>query len=415
MPFDAIVVALISPPAGFVDRLKLPGLPATHADGFETHVLPDDAQLETTLVAVRPQVIVSFGAAESFRRLWTAPLEIRQRWLNFETSADPASVARAILDCFVTNATSTRFAEQPLISVFTPTYKTGDKIERPFRSLLAQSYSNWEWVVLDDSPDDGATFAELCALGQRDHRISVHRPDRPCGIIGRVKRRACGLCRGQILLELDHDDELAPDALEHLVAAAAKHPEAGFFYSDCAEIFLDGTPATYAEGWGMGFGSYRSELHQGRALKVTNYPPINPRTLRHIVGVPNHYRAWRTDTYWRIGGHSPDIHVCDDYEIILRTFLATRMCHVRKLGYIQWHNTMPNQPNASNTQRTRNKEIQRLSDAFMIRYNRQIHDRLLELGVPDWLWREDVHGRAWLEWNAADPRPAPFANLVYPA
>lgn len=415
MAFDLITVAVFAPPTpGYGQRLRLTGVPPTFAEGFDVHEFATDDDLARVLVEVRPQVLVTFGKPEAFRRLFAAPLEIRKRWVHVDDpSADAAHVARSVLECYVANATTDRFPAQPLVSVFTPTYKTGERIARPLRSLLGQSYTNWEWVLYDDSPDGGETFERLVGLTRQDHRIAAYRADRPCGVIGEVKRRACGLCRGALLVELDHDDELTPDALETLVAAAARFPEAGFFYSDCAETFEDGTPAVYGEGGGMGFGSYRAELHNGVTRTVTNYPPVNALTIRHIVGVPNHYRAWRRDVYHALGGHGPDVHVCDDYELLVRTFLRTRMCHVKRLGYVQYHNGKPGQETA-NTQRSRNKEIQRLTDAFMLRYNDQIHARLLELGAEDWIWRQDASGRAWLQWDAARPRGLKPANLEFP-
>ena len=364
---------------------------------------PDDADLERVLVEFRPQVIVTFGAAQDYRRLWQAPLTVRSRWVNIpEWDTDPASVAERIIAAYTVNATTERFAEEPLISVFTPTYLTGDKIERPLRSLQTQRYRNWEWVIYDDSPDGGRTFAAMSRLAQDDHRIGVFRADRPSACIGEVKRRACGLARGAILLELDHDDELTPNALADVVEAHRRFPDAGFFYSDCAEFRENGEPATYGNDWGLGFGSYREEVHDGRRCMVTNYPDINAKTIRHIVGVPNHYRAWTRAAYYAAGGHNPDVHVCDDYELLVRTFLTTRMVHVRRLGYLQYFNN----ESTGNTHRHRNAEIQRLVKYFRYQYNQRIHDRLVDLGVDDFMWRDGGN----LDWNAPHPDPTPFAN-----
>jgi glycosyltransferase involved in cell wall biosynthesis len=304
------------------------------------------------------------------------------------------------------NVTTKRFDEQPLVSVFTPTYLTDDKIKRPHQSLLAQTYPNWEWIIYDDSPDAGRTFEQMAILGQADQRISAFRADRPNGCIGEVKRRACGLTRGPLLLELDHDDELTPNALRDLVDAHLAFPDAGFFYSDCAEVFESGKNATYREGWAFGYGSYRQETFRGHAYQVTNYPDINSRTLRHIVGVPNHFRAWTRDAYQAAGGHNPEVHVCDDYELLLRTFLVTRFVHIRKFGYIQYHNNA----SSGNTQFNRNAEIQRLVRYFRNAYNEKIHQRMGELGVDDFLWQEGGQ----LDWKRPDPSPGLVANYVYP-
>ena len=75
-------------------------------------------------------------------------------------------------------------------------------------SLKEQTYTNWEWIIVDDSDDDGETFKMLSNLAKKDHRIQVFKPWEHSGIIGKVKNWACSLGKGHILVELDHDDEL---------------------------------------------------------------------------------------------------------------------------------------------------------------------------------------------------------------
>jgi hypothetical protein len=64
-------------------------------------------------------------------------------------------------------------------------------------------------------------------------------------------------------------------------------------------------------------------------------PPLNHKTLRHIVGVPNHVRAWRREAYLAIGGHSRALPVADDYDLILRAILKYPAVYVRHMTYIQ--------------------------------------------------------------------------------
>jgi hypothetical protein len=56
------------------------------------------------------------------------------------------------------------------------TVETGKKIHVPYESLRAQTYSNWEWIIWDDSPaDHNTTWAELSALRDADPRIQIFR------------------------------------------------------------------------------------------------------------------------------------------------------------------------------------------------------------------------------------------------
>jgi GT2 family glycosyltransferase len=400
MSYELIAVLLIGhPDAEIASKLILPDASEIEANDFACVTVDDDNDLATVVAEHRSQVIFTFGSLESFRNLHAAPLEVRRRWLHFDVPPQPAELAVAAANVFVDVSTNDRFPDQPLVSVFTPTYCTGERLRRPFQSLLNQTYTNWEWVVYDDSPDV-ETFNRLRFLAKAESRLRIFRGDGNFGVIGEVKRRVCGLARGSILVELDHDDELTEHCLSDIVEAFQKFPDAGFAYTDCAEAFEDGEPAVYPEGWGFGFGSYRIEQYRERPYYVTNYPSINAKTMRHIVGVPNHVRAWRKDAYERIGGYASEVHVADDYEILIRTFLRTRMVHIQRFGYIQYL-----QRDGGNTQRVRNKEIQRLTRLFQQRYESEIHQRFVELGVDDFVYRDGQ-----LDFSIANPSPTPVAN-----
>mgnify|MGYP002682533711 CR=1 FL=1 len=54
--------------------------------------------------------------------------------------------------------------------------------------------------------------------------------------VGEAKYRSCTLCTGDYLLELDHDDYLLKDSLSYIIEAFKQYPDAGFAYSNAAEI-----------------------------------------------------------------------------------------------------------------------------------------------------------------------------------
>lgn len=353
--------------------------------GFETSELDcrcylTDNNFYEVLAKDRPVCIVIFGDINNFPIICNAPISVQKRCIHFENTDDLISKGFQVFE-FLIYTMLGKQTVNPLVTVFTPTYNTGDKIMRPFYSLLSQNYKNWEWVIIDDS-EDNRTFERLQELAKRDFRIRVYKSSQRSGVIGNLKREACDLGRGEYLLELDHDDEITPQSLELVVKAFQKHPEVGFVYTDFAECFEDGREFMYGEGWGLGYGSYREEIHNGIKYMVVNSPRINAKTIRHIVAAPNHIRAWRKKIYNEIGGHNPLIHVVDDYELMVRTFLNTRIALIPKMCYIQYRNE------SGNTSQLRNKDIQRLVRYFSIYYDRQIHNRFLELGVDDFVWKD---------------------------
>jgi len=373
---------------------------------FDIRRFTTDDNVYEIFADIRPQVIVSVGKDEEWKGLMTLPFEERRKWISFDPDTNPVEIGEAAYRVFI-NAATSRSDKTPLISIFTPVYRTGEKLMRPFNSLINSIYKNWEWIIFDDSDDNNETWDMLVELSNKDQRIKIFRGRRNSGRVGETKFYAANLCQGQVVLELDHDDELTENALEWIAKAYKKYPDAGFYYTDCTEIYEEnGKSVIYGEGFAMGYGSYKVDWYKGRSYLTHISCNINPRTIRHIVGVPNHIRAWRADVYKDILGHSTLLGVCDDYEIIIRTFLKTKFVRIAQMGYIQWMNA-----GGDNTQNYRRQEIQRLVRFIRQRYDREIHERFVELGVHDDAWSDELGWCANL-WTDK-PKQENLVNYVF--
>ena len=263
--------------------------------------------------------------------------------------------------------------QPPKFSIITPSYKTpAHLLARTWASLKAQTMTDWEWIAWDDTPNSDQVWRQLYGMAADErYRLRAFRGHTHSGRIGEVKRNASMVAAGQIIVELDHDDELTPDCLAEL-EQAFDDPEVGFAYSDWCEILPDGQSGRYPKGWAFGFGAdYWSDQY---GCWVMSAPPANEITMNHIVSAPNHVRAWRADVYRQLNGHDPSFPVADDYELCVRTFLATRMVHIPKMLYRQHIGPMT-------AQRTRNQQIQTLVADISAQYATQIHDRCVELGL----------------------------------
>ena len=243
----------------------------------------------------------------------------------------------------------------PQFSIITPTYNTSASVlARTWASLKAQTLTSWEWVVIDDSAFDEVGRQIYGYQSDERYQVSYYENDGPAGNIGKIKRDGFFKARGDYLVELDHDDELTPTALEDL-ERAFRDDSVGFVFSDWCELFANGESGYYPDGWALGYGRRYWELDvKAWGLSIST---ITAKSLAHIVGVPNHVRAWRADTYRQLGGHNPDLPVADDYELIIRTALTTNWVHVPKVLYKQHV--------GDTTQRQRNAEIQsRVADIY---------------------------------------------------
>ena len=369
----------------------------------------NDSQLLSILKEKQPEFIISVGASwKDFPQLSSKlPAAYRKRWLHY-SSLDELNENSLYNSWMSTIFNYELDPNSPLVSVFTTSYKSGDKILRPLRSLKAQTYTNWEWIIYDDTDPNSEegikNWTLLNSVAEQDHRIRIFRSNHNLGRIGASKFNAAQLCTGSLLVEVDHDDDLVPQCLQYIVDAAREYPEAGFFYSDCCELKEDGTTLSYGELWGLGYGAYYFEWYQGRWIIVERSPNLNPTTLHHIVAVPNHVRAWTRKCYHEIGGHCRSLPVVDDYELILRTVLSAEMVYIPRVTYLQYRND-----DGNNFTLIRNAEIQKLVKHVDRYYSNKITARCKEICGSD---RRTNGIRFWeLDYRYVDPVIADVASV----
>lgn len=235
-----------------------------------------------------------------------------------------------------------------LISIVTPTHQP-TWIGETWQSLKRQSYENWEWIVLCNGSRASEHVEHVRKLTENDPRVRVD-AFQTMGGIGAIKNAAFHRGTGELLVELDHDDMLTPDALSALKDAAASAPDCGFFYSDCVDFSERVTPATFPQGTGhtyMADGArvrweacgwrFREEFvngpRPGTYLAPYAFAP-SAAAMTRIMYAPNHVRAWRRTVYHALGGHDPRLDICDDHDLLVRTYLHTRMQHIPKVLYL---------------------------------------------------------------------------------
>ena len=105
--------------------------------------------------------------------------------------------------------------EKVTVSVLMLTYNRETMVSRAIESILAQTFSNFEFIIVDNGSTDqsGAIAEEYAAL---DHRIRVIHRLR--GNIGAGRNTALDAARGKYLTFIDDDDWAEPDFLEFLVS-----------------------------------------------------------------------------------------------------------------------------------------------------------------------------------------------------
>ena len=84
------------------------------------------------------------------------PKRLCKRWIfmNSDKLNNIDNFNNSVNYCHFNNVISDRESDRPVFSIFTSCYNTYDKIDRAYKSILDQKLIDWEWVILDDSPDD---------------------------------------------------------------------------------------------------------------------------------------------------------------------------------------------------------------------------------------------------------------------
>jgi glycosyltransferase involved in cell wall biosynthesis len=135
----------------------------------------------------------------------------------------------------------------PVVSVITTVYNAQAVLETTLASLLAQTFRDFEAIIIDDGSEDGSVDI-IQRLAATDVRIRFFRQQNQ-GFAAAVN---CGLseARGEFIAFLDHDDIWLPEKLQRQVERLREYPEAGLV--NCYSALLDGD--LRCTGWR--FGSY---------------------------------------------------------------------------------------------------------------------------------------------------------------
>lgn len=128
---------------------------------------------------------------------------------------------------------SPRLSPQPLVSIVTPSFNQGYFLRRTIDSVLAQTYPNIEYLVVDGGSTDG-TLDVLCAYGDRIRWLSE--PD--SGQTNAINK-GLALARGEIMGYLNSDDVLLPDAIAKVAEYFREHPSCDLIYGDADYIDED--------------------------------------------------------------------------------------------------------------------------------------------------------------------------------
>lgn len=112
------------------------------------------------------------------------------------------------------------FKSNPLVSVIMPAYNAQKYIEQAVKSVISQTYTNWQLIIIDDCSTDN-TFGIARELAKKDSRITVVQNTENIGV-AKTRNKGFDIAQGDWLALLDSDDVWHSDKLEKQLDAAQR-------------------------------------------------------------------------------------------------------------------------------------------------------------------------------------------------
>jgi glycosyltransferase involved in cell wall biosynthesis len=182
----------------------------------------------------------------------------------------------------------------PLFSIVTPVYNPPiDVLKDTIESVFAQSYTDWEWILVDDRSTDPLVLSTLNEAARADTRVKVIARETNGHIVA-ASNDGVDAATGTFIALLDHDDLLTPDALKRNAQLISEHDDLDYVYSDEDKVDAN-----------------------GRFYDHFEKPPWSPERLRG-QNYCCHFSVLRTDLVRSVGGFREGYDGSQDHDLILR-------------------------------------------------------------------------------------------------
>ena len=195
----------------------------------------------------------------------------------------------------------------PVISVITPTYNRADFLPEAVRSVLDQTFQDFELLIVDDGSTDKTP--ETLEPFLKDQRVRYEfQPNQGQSV---ARNRALEKARGQFICFLDSDNAWLPDKLEHQLAAFNQHPEVDVVYGDIVTIDEQGHELSRKN-------MRRYSGHIAAHMLKDNCVSMNTAMARRVC-------------FDEMGGMSGKRRVADDYDLWLRFSAKYRFLYLPEI------------------------------------------------------------------------------------
>ncbi|MCX7642328.1 MAG: glycosyltransferase [Armatimonadetes bacterium] len=182
----------------------------------------------------------------------------------------------------------------PLVSIVLPTYNGSRYLDQAIQSILNQTYSNWELIIVDDGSNDDTPniISRYVAIDSRIRSIR-HPINRK---LPAALNTGFAQAKGEFLTWTSNDNCYRPNALAIMVSFLEAHPDVGIVYTDYSVIDEGGNVIDYREA-----------------------KPFTEIVRRNCIGPSFLYRRQVQE---KVGPYSEELFLSEDYDFWLRAAAA---------------------------------------------------------------------------------------------
>jgi glycosyltransferase involved in cell wall biosynthesis len=191
----------------------------------------------------------------------------------------------------------------PKVSIIMPSYNQGRFLEAAIQSVLAQSYPNIEYILVDG----GSTDESVGIINKYQQHFAWSVSEKDNGHADALNK-GFSHATGEVLAWLNSDDVYYPNAVAEAVAIMQEHPEVGMVYGD----------ADLIDNSGAAIGQFAS--------RQTDYR----RMLRGSVHIPQATTFFRADIWKQVGPLDLSLFFSFDYDLWVKIAKVSRLLYVPK-------------------------------------------------------------------------------------
>lgn len=203
---------------------------------------------------------------------------------------------------------------KPLVTVLLPVYNAGPFLAEAIKSVLQQTFENFELLVIDDGSTD--TSRDIIA-SFHDKRIRFITHDTNKKLIETLNE-GVSLAKGDLIARMDADDIMMPTRLEEQVILLQNQPNVVAVGSDCEIIDMTGAVLRYHHTW-----------HADEVIR---------RVTAVICPFIHGSVTMRKAAVMKVGGYSDTAYLVEDYDLWTRLATIGSLVNIDKVLY-QWRLT----------------------------------------------------------------------------